>query len=173
VIWPSNKIIKLKFYLKLKKGVLDALFYLECLKACRLNGFMNQCPKLFFQKLIPLLCLSFIFLISFLVPLSWIQSIPLCTFQFFTGFDCPGCGLTRAFWNISHGHFLRALSLNGSSWVLYLLFVFAFLRQIFIILGKEAQWLTPTLFKNKVIYWGFGFLFFGQWLLKLAHQINV
>ena len=37
---------------------------------------------------------------------------PPCMFRAFTGFDCVGCGLTRALHALVHGDLLRALSMN-------------------------------------------------------------
>jgi hypothetical protein len=37
---------------------------------------------------------------------------PPCPFHAFTGWDCPGCGTTRAIAAMLHGDLLRAFSLN-------------------------------------------------------------
>ena len=37
---------------------------------------------------------------------------PLCPFRALTGFTCPGCGATRALFQLLHGHFLAAFELN-------------------------------------------------------------
>ena len=53
-------------------------------------------------------------------------SLPLpdiCTSKRVLGFDCPGCGLTRAFIAISHGQFQRAWQFNPASFLVYLLIV--------------------------------------------------
>ncbi len=39
--------------------------------------------------------------------------LPPCLFHALTGFYCPGCGTTRAFWYLVHGHPLRALGENA------------------------------------------------------------
>ena len=43
----------------------------------------------------------------------------LCVFHHLTGLDCPGCGMTRAFHALSHGHLGEALSLNLIAPVLF------------------------------------------------------
>jgi hypothetical protein len=43
---------------------------------------------------------------------------PVCQFHRLTGLNCPGCGMTRAFYALLHGEFLTALHDNA-------LFVFA------------------------------------------------
>jgi len=37
---------------------------------------------------------------------------PTCPFRNLTGFNCPGCGTTRALHHILHGHFEAAFMLN-------------------------------------------------------------
>ena len=38
---------------------------------------------------------------------------PLCLFHSLTGWNCPGCGATRAAYQLLHGHLLRALRDNA------------------------------------------------------------
>jgi hypothetical protein len=40
------------------------------------------------------------------------QFFPKCPFRLVTGWQCPGCGSTRAFHQLLHGHFLAAFELN-------------------------------------------------------------
>lgn len=44
---------------------------------------------------------------------------PPCIFKKFTGFDCAGCGSTRACYHLLHGHILQAANHN----ILLLLFI--------------------------------------------------
>jgi len=37
---------------------------------------------------------------------------PKCPFFVLTGWQCPGCGTTRALHNVLHGHFGRAIAFN-------------------------------------------------------------
>src|SRR6478672_8540242 len=37
---------------------------------------------------------------------------PPCLFRLLTGFQCPGCGSTRALHQVLHGHFIAAFELN-------------------------------------------------------------
>jgi hypothetical protein len=38
---------------------------------------------------------------------------PLCAFHRLTGWNCPGCGGTRAAYQLLHGHLLRAMHDNA------------------------------------------------------------
>ena len=38
---------------------------------------------------------------------------PICLFHSLTGWNCPGCGATRAAYQLLHGHLLRALHNNA------------------------------------------------------------
>jgi hypothetical protein len=37
---------------------------------------------------------------------------PRCTFLSLTGYKCPGCGTQRMYYNLLHGHPLKAISYN-------------------------------------------------------------
>lgn len=39
--------------------------------------------------------------------------LPPCMFNHLTGYFCTGCGITRAFWALSHGMVGQALSMNA------------------------------------------------------------
>jgi hypothetical protein len=45
-------------------------------------------------------------LFGFEVPL-------LCSFRRMTGYNCPGCGMTRSFAFMAHGHVIEAFRMNA------------------------------------------------------------
>ncbi len=47
------------------------------------------------------------------LPLPLLEALPaVCLFRNLFGFECPGCGMTRAIACILHGEFARALHYN-------------------------------------------------------------
>ena len=59
---------------------------------------------------------------SALFPARQAEQLPsLCPFHHFTGRDCPGCGMSRAFILISHGQIRRAYRMNKMSIPVYAL----------------------------------------------------
>lgn len=86
-----------------------------------------------------LIILLFLILKSNLIYL--LNLIPhFCLFDKIIGVECPVCGTTRAFCEISNGNFKNAYTLNLSSLFVVLYFVFQIPLRI------------TTLIKNKFIY---------------------
>lgn len=67
---------------------------------------------------------------------SW---LPQCPLHAWTGLYCPGCGSTRAVYQLIHGHFLAALRFNA-------MFVIALPIAALLIFRKQmkAPWLWLT-----------------------------
>ena len=83
-----------------------------------------------------ILALSVAFAPETLPPLE------LCWFRRLTGMPCGGCGMTRAFCSISHGHFMRAWEFNPFSFILY---PFCVLVLLWPLLAKQFPSLRETL----------------------------
>src|SRR5208283_124420 len=62
---------------------------------------------------------------------------PVCLFHSLTGLNCPGCGATRAAYQLLHGHLLRALQDNA-------LFVLALAA-----LAARGAWLVTQKIRNQ------------------------
>ena len=52
-----------------------------------------------------------------------LKGLILCPFKMITGFDCPFCGMTRAFVCIGHCDFISAVKYNPASPFVYLIFI--------------------------------------------------
>jgi len=63
---------------------------------------------------------------------------PPCPFRFLTGFQCPGCGSTRALHQILHGHFEAAFMLNPLLMLGIPFMLFAFLRYSVTVMRGEV-----------------------------------
>lgn len=67
-----------------------------------------------------------LFLLAYLSPLlPGVDRIPLCAVRTFLGVECPGCGLTRSFGALVHGHLRSSIDLHPlgiviAGWLLYL-----------------------------------------------------
>ena len=64
---------------------------------------------------------------------------PICLFHALTGWNCPGCGATRAAYQLLHGHLLRALHDNE-------LFVLALAA-----LTAQSAWLVMKKIRNQPV----------------------
>ena len=77
--------------------------------------------------------LSAVFVASILLPLpsalGRIGSLPsICLFYHFTGLPCPGCGLTRSFVCLGHGHVFEALHWHPLGPAIYVVLLLLWLR---------------------------------------------
>jgi len=70
----------------------------------------------------------------------------LCPFRLMTGVPCPGCGLTRAFCLMAHGHFAEATHYHALAPVVlaYLLFLWGY-KLIEVVRGRPPQLPTYTI----------------------------
>jgi WD40 repeat protein len=100
----------------------------------------------------------------------WNVPIPeTCTWHRFTGWDCPGCGLTRSFISLGHGQFLRALAFNPVGPLLFALTVFQIpyrIVQLVRIRQGKAEWVIgyfgSWLFVTLLV------ALFVQWLVRMV-----
>ena len=55
-----------------------------------------------------------VFCALWLIPLGWVleDRVPLCLFRNVLGWECWGCGMTRAFFSLIHGHWEQAIRYN-------------------------------------------------------------
>jgi hypothetical protein len=123
------------------------------------------------KRWLPFAVLCSIFLLSFLLSVNQAASLPLCFFHWITHLDCPGCGLSRSFISISHGHLIQAVRFNALGPLVYLFFAIAMVR-CFLPLREGNPSLLPT-FESRWSYFLFAILFWGQWILKLIHEISL
>ena len=90
----------------------------------------------------------------------WVAPVGIftCFLKLTTGFDCPGCGGTRAFWYVLHGNLPAAARHHAM-----FLFALPFLLYLYVAwAGREMfRWKLPMLrLSPKAIGW-----FLGAWAL--------
>jgi len=78
---------------------------------------------------IPLIVIGGATTLFFLNPSDY-SFFPKCTFHTATGYSCPGCGSTRALFNLTHGNVLEALRLNPGLIALIILSLIDYIRYI-------------------------------------------
>ncbi|MEI7832336.1 MAG: DUF2752 domain-containing protein [bacterium] len=80
-----------------------------------------------------------VFVLGFPAALAWVALFPssvppLCLFRITSGYDCPGCGMTRGFAALAHLDILSAIRYNPFSPIVFIiavaLWIFAVARLI-------------------------------------------
>lgn len=106
-----------------------------------------------------------VFAAALWLPAEWVDRLPLCLFRQFSGWDCPGCGLTRAFVAMFHGHWMKAIQFNALAPAVALyLALYAADGGYALKTGRRPQWASPA--GTRWITYLFGVLTFGQWFYK-------
>jgi len=102
---------------------------------------------------------------SILVPASRLPALSLCPFKMLTGFPCPGCGLTHAFCNISHGQFQRAWQANPFGFLFYALALacLAWPR-----LSGKFPGIEAVLRRSRAVVWAPALLMVAMWIYDVA-----
>ena len=92
-------------------------------------------------------------------------SIP-CFFKFLFSIPCPGCGMTRAFYELFIFHFITAFSFNFFSFslFLYFFFFFFFFFSLFIFFFFK--------FFNSFSIFSISFIFFFFFFFFLSYIFN-
>jgi len=101
--------------------------------------------------------LSAVLLTSFLMPMpaanGQIAHVPaFCPFYLATGLPCPGCGLTRAFVCISHGHFVESLHWHPIGLLVYLSFVWLWVYYGLFAIRRQRPYVVPPKIKSLLGY---------------------
>lgn len=89
---------------------------------------------------------------------------PLCLSRAIFGVECPGCGLTRGFVLLAHGHWYDSLAMNRVGWFVALALLIQIPYRVLAIRRHESlplgKW-PPTL-----LAWAVIAALIGNWLLK-------
>lgn len=101
---------------------------------------------------------------SLLLPASRLPRLPLCPFQTLTGLPCPGCGLTHAFCDISHGHMGAAWQANPFGFLFYAM---ALACLMWPWLGPKLPGIEILLRRTRALVWAPATLIVAMWLYNL------
>jgi len=83
---------------------------------------------------------------------------PKCTFYVLTGLQCPGCGTTRALYQLVHGHVREAFALNP---LLFAILVCALFALPSFVRGETPRFMTRPWFG-----WGSFVVVTGWWVVR-------
>lgn len=114
-----------------------------------------------------------VFLISLLYHPADHPTFTICPFKTFTGMDCPGCGLTRAFCALAKGEFHRALQFHLLSPLFFGLFGVWWVYCVLHLVGKE-HWARQLAypFTRRPLIISFTVLLVVTWILRLTHLVS-
>jgi hypothetical protein len=118
------------------------------------------------NRVIALLMLITLFLLPYFYnPFS--TGILTCTFREWSGYPCPTCGMSRAFYLMAHFHFYDSLNMHLMGPLLYLLLGFILIRIIFEIMFRKKIILLNKNFRIQNLILFFGFTWFIYWIFTL------
>jgi len=88
---------------------------------------------------------------------------PVCLFRFLTGYQCPGCGSTRALHQLLHGHVIAAFELNPFFLVAIPFLMYALIRYSVIVMHGGVP--THNRLPPRYIYAVF-FIVLSFWIFR-------
>lgn len=95
---------------------------------------------------------------------------PLCPMKALTGWDCPGCGLTRSFVAFAHGDVAGSLHYHRVGIALFLVAAYHVLYRTFMVIrgGEPPAWLALV---HRWIARGLVAALMGNWILRVFLHI--
>ena len=108
-----------------------------------------------------------VLLASVLIPAQSLPHAVVCPFRLLTGYPCPGCGLTHAFCDISHGRLLAAWQSNSFGFFFYLLAIGSLLWPF---IDRSLPPLRPFLRRTHAALWAPPVVIAAMWAMDL-HRI--
>lgn len=89
--------------------------------------------------------------------------MPKCIFKTLTGYDCPGCGASRALHAFLHGNLKEALAYN---YFIIIGVTYAGLASLCVWIPNIGTNRLRNLIFGKKVAWIYIFLFFSWWILR-------
>jgi len=118
---------------------------------------------------VPLLGVPALFLTAYLLAYTpFLMKAPICGVRFFLGIDCPGCGLTRAFVSLVHGHLRRSIDFNPFGVVIAVWLSYQFIRAFaLVVIRAPIGHLLSENIRYRMLQAFVGTLMI-QWIIKLS-----
>lgn len=123
---------------------------------------MDQTDKMLYLLGWAMLAAALIFYLL-VTNVSFFRNMP-CLFLKTTGFYCPGCGATRAFFLMLHGRFLSALWFYPAVFYGVLMYLYFMVSNTAELLSR-GKTLIGLRYRNLYLYIALG-LILANWLLK-------
>jgi hypothetical protein len=89
----------------------------------------------------------------------------LCPSQTLFGAECPGCGLTRSFVSLAHGHLQESLHFHRVGWLFALLVVLQFPYRLLALRNPDRRVLPRPI--PDLIAWGLFVALVAQWAVRM------
>jgi Protein of unknown function (DUF2752) len=106
---------------------------------------------------------------SALVPAGNFPDLLPCPFKMLTGWPCPGCGLTHAFCDISHGNLARAWVDNPFG---FLFFALAIASLVWPLLAARMPSVNTILARSRAAYWAPPILVVIMWAFDIVRIVR-
>ncbi|MDZ7263602.1 MAG: DUF2752 domain-containing protein [candidate division KSB1 bacterium] len=113
--------------------------------------------------------LATIFLLSIVWNPAQTNILP-CYFHQFTGHSCPTCGLSRAFYAISHGHWQQALQWHPLGLVVYFGLLLLLLKVGIEIIWRKKIQVILSIRTKAVVVAGLICIWFAFWVQRILGE---
>jgi hypothetical protein len=108
-----------------------------------------------------------LFVLAYFYPsIPILNSLPTCGVRLFLGFDCPGCGMTRAFVSAMHGEIMESVRFHPLAPIVIIWLLYLFARELIQVLSGRR--LPPLLSERArdILTYAFLAALILQWVVK-------
>lgn len=118
---------------------------------------MNRCARICLSSLAAAAVAAGVWVLYTFAPAAY-RFYPRCVFKAATGFDCPGCGTTRALHHLLHGRIEEAFHFNP---MLFVLIAVALCALPSLLRGRQPEFFTKPWFG-----WTAFVVLAGYWVVR-------
>lgn len=123
------------------------------------------------RRLAPPLFLFAILTAGWFVTSQAVEAIPLCVIRYFSGIECPGCGLTRSFLSMARLDIGDAFRFNAAGPLIYVVFVGALIESSISLFRGSFRFKWPTWLVGG---WGSAVVvvLFVHWIYRIREHLD-